>query len=511
MASGGRLASIPVLVLPKRFERLRAQSEKADIDPMTVVQKVETAAKRIDFLLRRVTDGKTGQFEVFFGDSGSGKTTFLFSLPKFFRDIEVFAVRQNDGPLDAFAARVERDHTFNRRKLRVYFFEDRENERLSDDDAERFFESLRVLFRKDEGQVVVIWPVTKPETRDQLARIAWGVGADSVVPVDTRGVYKFEGVPREKYFEVADLTARSLNGESLEVYGVSRESGERLAAESTTIGSYFSRLETYASERQGKVWSILRERVRPRLWVVLPGDIGDMLDSTVARLTQGRKYRIDVERLLEFLDDASNESNYLQDWRRRRMDAAFLFRILDVRLVPLHPGAALAAIRGFGADSLRRRLNKGSVSKSEAIGGVERSVLYKLILEELGGNPDPYTKGRPPSKETEHEYNRVQSVAKSGDKALNHALADALRSTLEHEGVSAVFRAERRSLGDTNLQPDVQIEMGDAEVLCLEPTWRTSGQGVKGELKPSQNSMTPGVIQKYILEKVMEYVKALDI
>lgn len=503
--------SIPKLVLPKRYERLRAESEKVDLDPLTVVQRVDSAARRVDYLLRKVRDGRTGQFEVFFGASGSGKTTFLSSLPKFFDGVAVFSVRRSDGDLESLAARVEKDYTFHRKKMRVYFFDDRDNEKLDPEQAERFFESLRVLFRKDEGQVLVIWPVTRPGTRDQLAAVAWSIGADSIVSIDTKGVYNFRGVPQEQYFEVADLTAKSLNGESLEGYGVSRDDGEKLARESETIGEYFHRLEAHASERRDKTWSVLQEKIRPRLWVVLPGDIGHLLDGTVSRLTQGRKYKIDVERLLEFLDDPTNESIYLQDWRRRRPDAAYLLRILDVRLVPLHAGAALAAIRGFGSESVRKHLVKNSISRREAIDSIQRSVLYKMILEELGGSPEPYTKGRPPSAETETEYNRVQSLAKSGDKPLNHALAEALKCALSEEGYNPPMRSERRGLGDTGLQPDIQLETSDAEVICLEPTWRTSGKSSKGQGKASQNSMRPGSIQKYVLEKVMEYVKALTL
>lgn len=386
---------------------------------------------------------------------------------------------------------------------------DRDNENLDDSTAERFFEALRVLFRKDKGRVLVIWPVTRPGTRDQLAKKAWSIGADSIVSFDLKGIYEFRGVPQEQFFSVADITALNLNGESLEGYGISREVGEKLARTSATISLYFGELEELASKRRQDVWSILKERALPKLWVVLAGDLGPYVDATISSLTQGRIYRIDIERLLDFLDDAENDSLYFQEWRDRRATAAYLFRILDVRLLPLHPGGAVAAVRGFGSESNRHKLRRGSMSKKEAIDAIHRTPLYKLILKELKGKPDPYSKGRLPLKDTIHEYRRVQKLAKTGDKGLNHAVAAALRASLDFDGYTIDVRAERKGLSDTNLQPDVQIPLNEAQVICLETTWRTSGEGIRGEVDSSQNSMSPGNIQKYILQKVMEYVRAL--
>lgn len=69
------------LELPKRWELLEQRAEAAGLDTGLFVERVDSAADRIDYLLQRVKTGGGGLFEVFYGLSGSGKTTFLKTLP----------------------------------------------------------------------------------------------------------------------------------------------------------------------------------------------------------------------------------------------------------------------------------------------------------------------------------------------------------------------------------------------------------------------------------------------
>ncbi|UJX43516.1 hypothetical protein D7006_01335 [Xanthobacter sp. YC-JY1] len=61
------------------------------------------------------------------------------------------------------------------------------------------------------------------------------------------------------------------------------------------------------------------------------------------------------------------------------------------------------------------------------------------------------------------------------------------------------------------MQPDIQIELGDGEYICLEPTWRTSGVGVAGEIKQAQNTLSEAHLKKYVLEKATQYVKDMGL
>ena len=77
-----REEAIPRLELPKRWEFLERGAKEAGLDVTQFVERVDPAEKRIRKLLDSVKR-RGGLFEVIFGLSGSGKTTFLNTLPKF--------------------------------------------------------------------------------------------------------------------------------------------------------------------------------------------------------------------------------------------------------------------------------------------------------------------------------------------------------------------------------------------------------------------------------------------
>ncbi len=475
------------------------------------MERVDSAAHRIEILLRKVRDGGTGQFEAFYGASGSGKTTFLNTLAKFFEGVVPIPLAKDETSLQEVADRIRADATRHADRLRIYFFRDRDNDRLSNQEVEDFFEDLRVVFRENAGNVVVIWPVTREATAHQLAEVAWRVGADSVAAIDTRGLYIFEGLPADAYIRVADLTVKSLNGDSLESFGVSAQEATSLSHDFEAIGTFYSALEALASAKRDEIWSVLKERVRPRVWILVGGDDAGYLEGVVAGLTQGRSSRVDLELVLDFLDDLDNESLYLQKWRSRRKNVGYILRTLDVRVFDLPPNVGLAAVRGFGEPELQNLLKKTKDNAKNCAETVQKSRVCKTLAEALGGPSEAYTKGRTPSDETKDEYKRVQATARSDDKPLNKALASALQEALSQNGLTATIVAEKRDLVGVSIQPDVQVWVNNAEVICLEPTWRTSGTGVAGEIDKSQNSMTKGNIQKYLLNKVLDYVEALGL
>jgi hypothetical protein len=93
---------------------------------------------------------------------------------------------------------------------------------------------------------------------------------------------------------------------------------------------------------------------------------------------------------------------------------------------------------------------------------------------------------------------------------LNKALAACIRRALQDVGVAGSVTAEQRKLDPkSNLQPDVMVELANGRLICIEPTWRTTGVGIANEIKEQQSSMSVGHIQQYLLAKVLEYVNDL--
>ncbi len=120
---------------------------------------------------------------------------------------------------------------------------------------------------------------------------------------------------------------------------------------------------------------------------------------------------------------------------------------------------------------------------------------------------------RDTSEEMAKEYMAVQQLAAKGDKSLNKSLSEAIRDFIYRNGQEVQVTSEKQNLPGSQLCPDIQVPFPDGSIICIELTWRSTGKyliGGAGERKP-QNTLTPGHIMKYLLDKVMEYIKDLKL
>jgi len=496
------------LNLPGRFEKLESESQRTGCDISGIIQPVDSACIEIETILREVHTSGIGRLQILHGVSGSGKTTFLHGLRYFSQNIDVVRINK-DKLITDIPTFIERD-SLHRKENRLYIIHDRDNPNEKDEELKICFESIRSLFRTEKGKVLVVWPITDPKAAEHIAGIAWHIGRDSLLGTRSQ-VFKFQGLPKESYVNVADLTTRALNaGENLESFGIGYGLAKDCARNSETIGEFYSRLNSLSSERNASTFRLLKTRIRPRVWVVVAGDDLKELDRTISNLTQGTRNRIDIDKIAEFLDNDKNESAYLNDWRARRADMAYLMRILDVRLFELPPNTALAAIRCYGDDNVKTNLKKRSESADNCADAVSRVRIGQAFI-----NPEsPLTiRVRETSDEMAREYIAIQQLAAKGDKSLNKALGIAIEDYINRNGKEVQVISEKKNLPGSQLCPDIQLPFEDGSVFCVELTWRSTGKYLEadaGTRKP-QNTLTPGHIMKYLLDKVMEYVKDLQL
>jgi hypothetical protein len=251
--------------------------------------------------------------------------------------------------------------------------------------------------------------------------------------------------------------------------------------------------------------------VRTHLWVLLPGDDVKILNATASALTQGTRSRIDVDLIGEFIDRPDNNSIYVADWKKRRGSLAHLLRSIDVRLFAFPPNVSLAAVRSFGTTELKNKLKQPATNLEASKQAMRATRLYKAILAEVGVETTPYAGSRDIARETVDEFLRIQRIASRDDKALNKALGALLSECLKDDAPNLKVVTEKKSLPESALQPDIQIEIRSNEFICIEPTWRTSGRGIDGELPEAQNTLAEAHLKKYLLDKATQYVKDLGL
>jgi hypothetical protein len=492
----------PQLRLPKRYEDLEREARERNTDLGQIVQRVDAAATRIEALARQVRDGGIGVFEIFLGASGSGKTTFFRTLHIFFKNIDVHEIPANIS-LEEVADFVRMRHISTSINPQVWVLYDRDNASIDRFHAKQFFETLRVLFREVAGKIVLIWPITDTETTETLSSAAWTIGRDSIVNVITKGIYKFTGVPKEQFESIADLTTRNISpGQSLETFGLIHEVVQPILEESETISEFYSRLEHKSSEVNALYRDILKDRTIPKVWIVVAGDRNQELNLTVANLTTGNEKLVDIDRIIDYLDDPDSEAAYLTEWKSRRAQIAFLMRRFDVRLFELPPNVALAAIRLHGDTVASAPLKLKSTNRKAAVDLISRTAFVRLLTESDRARNATLP---PTDDQTAYEYRRIQAIAKGHDKRFNKALAQLVGDSLTEKGIKSQVSSEKRAEGG-NLKPDIHITLENGSIICIEPTWRTTGKEVPGEIDEKQNTLSVGHIQKYLLKKVLDYV-----
>jgi len=493
------------IVLPTRYERLQEKAQEVNEDLSRIVVKVDTGINHLQDLFRSMHQTELGRFEVMYGVSGIGKTTFLTTLPLFFDKLSVYSLPADSDLSDGVSHITQAWDNKETEKLIAYI--PRDNPRESDQELHTFFETLRTLVRKSGPDLLVIWSVTLPTQAERLYRLAHEIGRDSLVG-RSETYYQFKGPNNLEFYTIADNTAQMFNNNAcLAEFGIDERLGTGLFTQAPTIAEYFAKIIEHSNTLNSTVANILQAKPRPRVWIVLCGDEATEVQGTVNSLTFGNQRSLDVSKMTADLSERTATAQYMKEWHRLGAHAPYLLRMLNVKVVEIPPNLALAIVRAFGDEHIRDSLKQQTADRARAVRQLSESMLGELILESPPRDRKAPRKTPPESRE---EFSRIQRRAKAEDRRLNRAFALAIQEMLQ-QTPNALVKGERHCLYGS-LVPDIQVELESTAPICLEFTWRTTSKsGTADGETGSQNTLSQGHIRKYVLEKVYEYIKALDL
>lgn len=350
------IQAIPRLVLPTRWEHLQPKIEdnsvlKSIIRP--VPQAMGVIRNIIEYL--RTTGGC--QVLVVRADTGSGKTTFLNTLPYYMQDV-VFHTQTID--LQPLAEQEVTEALWSATALgegiNLVILEGREKpDSISDAYMQVVLANINRIARTKGVPLLFVIPTVE----EQVAR-NWcdhGTRIGDLIPeqqlYEGSRWYNFPGVPKDKYVEIAEETVRSLNPpNSLYDFGVSSDDAKGWVDTAPTIGRFIETLANkISSTRSATTYGITGKR--EHVWIVYCSPDLRHYDHTylvIDGLVQDEKFRVSPAKLIPPTSDTPTSKHWRQSPQWARLVASVNF--LDVRLINLPITSVVAAALAYGDDEL---------------------------------------------------------------------------------------------------------------------------------------------------------------
>lgn len=469
--------NIDEIVVPDRYEVL-AQSAKAGLKD--IVEKIPASLAQIRAIGRKISTANRGAFLILRGDSGTGKSTFLHTLPFFLEDIEVFSVPGSHS-IQQFLLNKKKSKGFT-----VFVLEEREAlVSFSDKELETWLHEINGFCRSSAGKnCLVVWPCNTDELRDRLVDLAKAIGGKALTGGGV-GWHNFIGPEKEKWPRIATKTLGLANqGASLADVGMTSEQLETLKESSDTLGDYFSDIQDIVQAAQGEVENLV-EKEQCRLWVLVLA--GNEPAAEISGLTRGVDALIDTARLM-----SATEANIVSELKKYPEKIGIVGTVLDARVTYLPVLSVTSIIRAFASNTLKARLKVRGFALSpaqehDAIERLRKSEFGKLLK---GASTDFLPRGKKLGSKSREAFEKLADIASANDHELNKCIGDALKKAK----IIKSYELEQDFGEGLTRRTDLVCKIGD-ETIRVECMWR--------------KTTSRADIANYTLTKVNNYAKAI--
>ncbi|WP_432134246.1 hypothetical protein [Streptomyces sp. bgisy154] len=489
MAASPELHLLEQLVFPARYETLSArlgpQLASVLVNPETETQDLlEDAARGM------MARGE-GLFLPIHAPSGTGKTTLANNLEKFlpglFTPTILFSGNVNAESLARETAHHLSKFPANDQKIVPINIDHREGNPPT---GTELSEIKRFLRQPGTGEKsMILWPDTQAEISENMSAAYSSIAGRPPVKLP----FAISGPPPETWAEIAHNTLRLVNSiDSLEDLGVRPSDYD--AAEYRSLGEYLRVI----SDDFSQLVTRMRREMRKALRLVILYATESSDAGVLTQLSSSNKFGLlDGSALL----DASPDSEVGRWWKTRRGLLTSTIVRLDARVFSLPPSASIGALRRYGPEPVRTRLDTLGVrlpGETTIARNIERCDLGKYLLGQSKSVLE--TKGTPTTSSLlAFQYLAEDGFTSGRDKPLNAAMAEAL-SALSHQKDLGYTTAAEKQLDFCPLIPDNSLNF-ENESICLEYTWRAQ------EFLIAKNR---GNIAAYCLRKLKNYSRELN-
>ena len=244
---------IPQLKLPPSWERLQTEIEDSEVSLHTIIRPVPQAITVVRNIIEYLRTTRGCQVLVIRADTGSGKTTFLNTLPHYMQDVDFHIQTIDIQPhinTDDFGKILWDIKTYSK-GINVIILEGREEPESIDD---KYIQIVLANINRFSRTKKVPLLFVIPTIEEQVAR-NWcdhGTKIGDLIPEQNlyQGSrwYNFPGVPKEEYIDVAEKTVRALNPPyTLYEFGVSSDEVKSWVNTAPTIGKFIEILANRVS------------------------------------------------------------------------------------------------------------------------------------------------------------------------------------------------------------------------------------------------------------------------
>lgn len=355
----GIIEGIPALILPTRWEYLQQKLGDNDASIKTIIRPVPQAIRVVRDIIEYLRATGGCQVLIIRADTGSGKTTFLNTLPYYMSDVNIDAQTIDLQPIEArdFGVALRRISLSNE-AINVVILEGREKpETVSDGYIQMVLADINRFARSAHKPLLFVIP-----TIEEAVARAWcdhGTRIGDLIPdqklYEGSRWYTFPGVPREKFADVAAETVRTLNAPyTISDFGVGSDDIQNLALTAPTIGRFIETLANKISSRRSasRVSQSLSGK-REHVWVVFCGPDFRHFDHTylvLDGLCHDEKLRVSPAKLVAPDAQTSQAKHWRQGATWARLVATINF--LDVRVINLPITTVVAAALAHGNQAL---------------------------------------------------------------------------------------------------------------------------------------------------------------